>query len=74
VRLCFGETASRCRDVLMGIPAELLPMLPPEHAQQITQEVDTKIRLALGMLVKRLKEIPEESVVDAQGNLVDEPD
>jgi len=72
VRLLFSEMAGRCRDIMMRIPAELRPMLPAEYAEQIVQEVDTKVRLALNMLVKRLQEIPEDSLVDSQGNLVNE--
>jgi len=72
VRLLFCEIAGRCRDTMMRIPAELRPILPPEHAEQIVDEVDTKVRLALNMLVKRLHEIPQASLVDSQGNLVSE--
>lgn len=72
VRLLFGEIAGRCRDTLMRLPSELLPMLPKEHATMIAKEVDTKVRGVLEMLCKRLCEIEEESRVDGEGNLTSE--
>jgi hypothetical protein len=60
VRLLFGETASRTRDILMRISVDLRPCLPREHADDIAAEVDRKVRAALGLL-----EIPEESLAGA---------
>ena len=66
------ETMDTLTYLVERIPAELRPMLPADYAEQIVQEVDNKVRLALNMVVKRLQEIPEDSLVDAQGNLVNE--
>lgn len=72
VRTRFAEIATRCRDTLMRLPAELRPILPAEFAPMICGEVESKVRGVLEMLAKRLCEIADDARVDADGNLINE--